>query len=56
MQGRATPARKRLVQWSARDPHGDSEIPRPTDEVHPAVPDVNTGAESDDNRSEYWHG
>jgi len=56
MHGRAAP-RKAVPRWSAQDPHGDSEIPRPTDEVLPATP-VNTPAPSDDDglRPEFWHG
>ncbi len=56
MHGRATP--KRMVpRWSALDPQGDSEIPRPSDEVLPAAPAQSPSPSDDDGlRSEFWHG
>ncbi len=58
MHGRATPTRTALPRWSAQDFHGDSEIPRPSDEQpEPASAASPVTAPSEpDHRSEFWHG
>ena len=58
MHGRAAPIRKAPLQGFAQDPYGDSEIPRPTDEVLSFNPATSPVLPSDDtdHRSEFWHG
>jgi hypothetical protein len=58
MRGRATSTRQVRERWITGDLHGDSEIPRPSDEGPQSVDTTSPVAAQNegDHGPEYWHG